>query len=63
MLVKILLPDFLHHRLAREIALALAIKLVVIAALFYAFFDGRAVHPDADSVAERIANPEQQTSN
>ncbi|MEW6120779.1 MAG: cytochrome oxidase putative small subunit CydP [Pseudomonadota bacterium] len=55
------LPDFLHHRLAREIALAIAIKLTVIAGIFYAFFDGRALNPDADSVADRIANPQQQS--
>jgi hypothetical protein len=53
------LPDFLLHPLAREISLAIVIKLLVIVALFYAFFDGRALHPDADAVAERLANPQQ----
>ena len=54
------LPDFLHHHpLARDIALAIVIKLLVIVALFYAFFDGRAVHPDAASVADRLVNSQQ----
>ena len=51
------LPAFLQHRLAREVTLAIAIKLLVIAAIYYAFFDGHALHPDADAVAERLANP------
>lgn len=55
------LPSFLQHPLAREVALAVVIKLLVIVAIFYAFFDGRAVHPDADAVAERLANPQQHT--
>jgi len=53
------MPEFLHHRLAREIALAIVIKLLVIVALFYAFFDGRALHPDADSVADHLVNSQQ----
>jgi hypothetical protein len=53
------MPDFLHHPLAREIALAIVIKLLVIVALFYAFFDGRAVDTDADSVAARLVNSPQ----
>ena len=53
------MPSFLHHPLAREITLAIVIKLLVIVAIFYAFFDGRAVHLDADAVAERLANPPQ----
>ena len=55
------LPSFLQHPLAREVALAVVIELLVIVAIFYAFFDGRAVHPDADAVAERLANPQQHT--
>ena len=51
------LPTFLKHPLTREITLAIVIKLVIIVGLFFAFFDGRAVHPDADSVAERLASP------
>lgn len=51
------MPTFLQHRLAREVTLAIAIKLLVIAAIYYAFFDGHALHPDADAVAERLANP------
>lgn len=51
------LPAFLHHRLAREISLALVIKLAVIAALFYAFFDGRSLPTDAEVVADRLASP------
>lgn len=51
------MPTFLHHPLAREITLAIVIKLLVIAAIFYAFFDGHTLHPDADAVAERLANP------
>jgi hypothetical protein len=50
------MPDFLHHPLAREITLAVVIKLLVIAALFYAFFDGRTTPPDADSVADHVVN-------
>lgn len=50
------MPSFLQHPLAREIALAIAIKLVVVAAIFYAFFDGRSVQPDAAAVAEHLAN-------
>lgn len=53
------LPAFLQHPLAREIALAIAIKLVVIVAIFYAFFDGRALRTDAGVVADRLANPQQ----
>lgn len=56
------LPAFLQHPLAREIALAIVIKLAVIAGLFFAFFDGRAVLTDADTVAERLAAPPQQHS-
>ena len=59
--MKNIMPTFLQHPLAREIALAIAIKLLVIAAIFYAFFDGRALQPDADAVAERLANPQQHT--
>jgi len=55
------LPSFLQHPLAREIALAIVIKLLVIVAIFYAFFDGRALNPDADAVAERLASPQQHT--
>lgn len=51
------LPTFLHHPLAREISLALVIKLLVIAAIFYAFFAGPAPQLDADAVAQRLANP------
>ena len=51
------MPDLLQQPLAREIALAIAIKLILIATIFYAFFDGHALHPDADAVAERLANP------
>lgn len=58
-LMKKSIPAFLHHPLVREIALAIVIKLLVIVAIFYAFFDGRAVRPDADAVAERLANPQQ----
>ncbi len=53
------MPAFLHHPLAREISLAIVIKLLLIAAIFYAFFDGRALRPDADAVAERLASPNQ----
>ncbi|MFZ3041557.1 MAG: cytochrome oxidase putative small subunit CydP [Thiobacillus sp.] len=53
------IPAFLHRPLAREITLAIIIKLLVIVALFYAFFDGRAVHPDAASVADRLVNSQQ----
>lgn len=58
-MTKIPVPAFLHQPLAREIALALVIKLLVIVAIFYAFFDGRAVHPDANAVAERLVSPQQ----
>ena len=51
------LPAFLQHPLAREIALAIVIKLAVITGLFFAFFDGRAVPTDAATVAERLATP------
>lgn len=53
------IPDFLRHPFAREIALAVAIKLVVIVAIFYAFFSGRAVDPDADGVADHLVNSQQ----
>lgn len=52
------MPAFLQHPLAREIALAIAVKLVLIAAIFYAFFDGRLVRTDAAAVAEQLANPQ-----
>lgn len=48
------LPSFLRHPLAREIALALVIKLLIIVAIFYLFFDGRSLRPDADSVADHL---------
>jgi hypothetical protein len=51
------MPTFMRHPLAKEISIAIAIKLVVIAAIFYAFFAGHALHPDAEAVAERLANP------
>lgn len=57
--MKFALPAFLHRPLAREIAIAIAVKLVVIVAIYYAFFDGRAVPTDPDAVAERLANPQQ----
>jgi hypothetical protein len=57
MLMKPSLPDFLRDRLGREITIALVIKLAVIAALFYAFFDGQSVQTDPDAVAERLINP------
>jgi hypothetical protein len=50
------LPSFLQRPLAREITLAIVIKMLVIVAIFYAFFDGRAEHLDADAVAERLSN-------
>ncbi|MDO9010123.1 MAG: hypothetical protein Q7U80_18040, partial [Thiobacillus sp.] len=56
------LPKFLQQSLGREIALVIAIKLLVIVAIFYAFFDGRAVDPDADSVADRLVNSQQHPS-
>jgi hypothetical protein len=56
------MPAFLHHPLAREITLAIVIKLLVIVAIFYAFFSGHAIHPDADAVAERLADPQQHTA-
>jgi hypothetical protein len=49
---------FLQHPFAREIVLVIVIKLLVIVAIFYAFFDGRILHPDADAVAERLAKPQ-----
>ena len=51
------MPTFLQHRLAREITLAIAIKLVLIAERFYAFVGGQTLDRDADAVAERLANP------
>lgn len=56
-------PAFLQHPLAREIAIALAIKLVVIVAIFYAFFDGRTVQTDPDAIANRLANTQQHIPN
>jgi len=53
------IPDCLQHPLAREIALAIVIKLLVVVAIFYAFFEGRTLDPDADSVADRLANSQQ----
>jgi hypothetical protein len=51
------MPTFLQHPLAREISLAIVIKLLVIVAIFYAFFAGHTQHPDADAVAQRLSNP------
>jgi hypothetical protein len=50
------MPAFLHHPLAREIALVIAVKLALIAVIFYAFFAGRAVPTDPASVADRLVN-------
>ena len=55
--MKPFLPTFLQRPLTREITLALLVKLALIAAIFYAFFDGRAVHPDADAMAARLTGP------
>jgi hypothetical protein len=55
------LPTFLQHPLAREITLAIVIKLAVIMGLFFAFFDGRAVPTNADVIAERLAGHQQTT--
>jgi hypothetical protein len=55
------MPTFLQHPFAREITVAVIIKLLVIVAIFYAFFSGHAIHPDADAVAARLANPQQHT--
>ena len=55
------MPTFLQHPLAREITLAIVIKLVLIAAIFFAFFDGHILHPDADAVTERLINPHPST--
>lgn len=55
------MPTFLQRPLAREIVLVVAIKLLLIAAIFYAFFDGRAPHPDADAVAAQLADPNPST--
>lgn len=51
------LPAFLQHRFAKEIAAAIAVKLVLIAAIFYAFFAGHAVPTDPASVADRLLKP------
>lgn len=56
------LPAFLRRPLGREIAIAIAVKLVVITAIYYAFFDGRTLQTDPDTVAERLANPQRQTA-
>lgn len=52
------MPAFLHHPFAREIALAIAIKLVLITAIFYAFFAGHSVPTDPESVADRLVKPQ-----
>ncbi len=57
--MKLDLPDCLHHRLVREIALAIVIKLVVIVALYHAFFADHGVTVDPDTLADRLANPQQ----
>ncbi|MCA1926517.1 MAG: hypothetical protein LDL16_09610 [Thiobacillus sp.] len=57
--MKLDLPDCLQHRLVREIALAIVIKLVVIVGLYYAFFAGHGVAVDPDTLADRISNPQQ----
>ncbi len=51
--------SFLQQPLAREITLAIVVKLLVIVAIFYAFFDGRAAPPDAEAVADRLTNLQQ----
>ena len=58
MLIKLALPDCLRHRLVREIALAIVIKLVVIIGLYHAFFADHGVTVSPDSLAERLANPQ-----
>jgi hypothetical protein len=60
-LMKKTMPTFLQHPLAREITAAIVIKLLVIVAIFYAFFSGHAIQPDANAVAARLANPQQHT--
>ncbi len=51
------IPAILQHPLAREIALAIVIKLVLISVLYFAFFDGRTVSTDPATVAERLIAP------
>ena len=53
-------PAFLQHPFAREITAAVVIKLLLIVAIFYAFFSGHAIHPDANAVAEHLSDPPQQ---
>ena len=60
--MKYLTPTWPKHPLAREIALAVVIKLLVIVALYYAFFAG-APRLDADAVADRLIQPQVHTSN
>ena len=55
------LPTFLQHPLAREITLAIVIKLAVIVGLFFAFFDGRTVPTTPDVIAERLAGQQPTT--
>lgn len=61
MLMKLDLPDCLRHRLVRDIALTLVIKLVVIIGLYQAFFADHGVSVDADTLADHITNPQQST--
>lgn len=56
--MKLDLPDCLRHRLVREIALALVLKLVVIIGLYHAFFADHGVTVSPDSLADRLANPQ-----
>ncbi|HQT01129.1 MAG: hypothetical protein B7Y26_13565 [Hydrogenophilales bacterium 16-64-46] len=59
--MKLDLPDCLRHRLVRDIALTLVIKLVVIIGLYQAFFADHGVPVDADTLADHISNPQQST--
>lgn len=48
-----------RHPLAREIAAALLVKLIVIAGLYLAFFSDHASKPGDADVARHLSNPSQ----
>lgn len=56
--MKKVFPFWPQNRLAREIALTLVVKLVVIVALYHAFFADHGVTVDPDTLADHIANPQ-----
>lgn len=50
----------LRHPLAKELAVAVAVKLAIVTALYFAFFSGGEPQPSAEAVARHLVNHPQE---